>query len=66
MEDRGTLDKVKGRIKEAAGDLVGDHKLEAEGNLDQAKGKAKETAANIKDAARDAADKAWDVLDGDR
>jgi uncharacterized protein YjbJ (UPF0337 family) len=49
----GTLDKVKGRIKEAAGALVDDEKLKQEGQTDQLIGKAKDTAKEIVDKAED-------------
>lgn len=35
------IDKVKGKIKQAAGTLVGDKTLEPEGQVDEAKGKVK-------------------------
>ena len=35
---RGTADKIKGNIKEGAGKLTGDKKMEAEGKFDKAKG----------------------------
>ena len=38
----GKLDRIKGRIKEAAGALADDDNLKKEGNLDQAVEKAKE------------------------
>ncbi len=38
----GKLDRIKGRVKEAAGALADDDNLKREGNLDQAAGKAKE------------------------
>jgi uncharacterized protein YjbJ (UPF0337 family) len=40
----GTVDKAKGRIKEAAGAITGDDELKNEGKLDQAAGKMKEAA----------------------
>jgi uncharacterized protein YjbJ (UPF0337 family) len=49
----GTVDKVKGRIKEAAGALVDDEKLKQEGQVDQLIGKAKDTAKEIVDKAED-------------
>ena len=49
----GTVDKVKGRIKEAAGALVNDKKLKQEGQTDQLIGKAKDTAKKIVDKAED-------------
>lgn len=36
------MDEVKGRTKEAAGDLTDDEDLQREGKVDQTKGKAKE------------------------
>jgi uncharacterized protein YjbJ (UPF0337 family) len=50
----GKMDQVKGRIKEAAGVLTGDDRLEREGQLDQVVGKVKETAANAVDTMKDA------------
>ena len=38
----GNLDRMKGRVKDAAGGLTGDTSLQAEGKLDQLKGKAKD------------------------
>jgi uncharacterized protein YjbJ (UPF0337 family) len=49
----GTIDKVKGRMKEAAGALVNDKKLKQEGQADQLIGKAKDTAKNIVRKAED-------------
>ena len=54
----GTTDDVKGRIKEAAGDLTGDKGLQNEGKVDQA-------AGTVKDKVGDAADKAKDVVNKD-
>ena len=51
-------DEVKGRIKEAAGDLKDDKDLKQEGQADRASGKAK-------DLIDDLADKAKDVVDRD-
>ena len=38
----GKTDEVKGRIKEAAGALIGNDKLREEGKTDQAVGKVKQ------------------------
>ena len=54
---KGFADKAKGTIKEGAGKLTGDKELEAEGKIDKAKGSAHEVAGDVKDAARDVADK---------
>ena len=37
---KGTAEKAKGAIKDAAGKVTGDKKLESEGKLDKAKGSA--------------------------
>jgi uncharacterized protein YjbJ (UPF0337 family) len=50
-------DKVKGNIKEAAGTLTGDKKLESEGKVDQAKGAVKGTVEDVKHAVKDAVKK---------
>ncbi len=42
-------DDLKGRAKEAAGDLTGNEKLQREGKVDQAKGKVKETVDKVAD-----------------
>ena len=51
----GTTDDLKGRAKEAAGDLTDDDSLKNEGKVDRASG-------SVKDKVGDAADKAKDVL----
>ena len=50
MSDDGNVDKAKGRVKEAAGDLTGDERLKNEGKVDRAEG-------SVKDKVGDAADK---------
>ena len=50
----GKLDRIKGRIKEAAGALADDDNLTREGNLDQAVGKAKEKAEQAMDKIKNA------------
>lgn len=50
----GTVDKAKGRIKEAAGALTNDKSLKREGKLDQAAGAVKDAIENVVDTARDA------------
>jgi uncharacterized protein YjbJ (UPF0337 family) len=54
----GTTDDLKGRAKEAAGDLTDDKSLKNEGKVDKASGAAK-------DAVGGAADKAKDLLHKD-
>jgi uncharacterized protein YjbJ (UPF0337 family) len=53
---KGAADKVKGAIKDTAGKLTGDKKLQAEGKIDKAKGSAHNVAGDVKDAVRDATD----------
>ena len=45
----GAADKVKGRLKEAAGGVTGDENLKAEGRSDQRKGTVKEKKGKLKD-----------------
>ena len=51
------IDKVKGKVKQAAGALSGDKKLEREGKVDEAKGKVKGAAEEVKQAVKNAARK---------
>ena len=51
----GTTDDVKGRVKEAVGDLTDDQQLKDEGKVDRA-------AAKVKDAVGGLADKAKALL----
>jgi uncharacterized protein YjbJ (UPF0337 family) len=44
----GVTDKVKGRVKEAAGAVTGDKDLKAEGRADQRKGTVKEKKGKLK------------------
>ena len=53
----GALDQAKGAVKEAAGKLTGDQKLQAEGKADKVAGKAESTVGGVKDSARDALNK---------
>jgi uncharacterized protein YjbJ (UPF0337 family) len=48
----GTIDKAKGRAKEAAGALTGDRRLKSEGKLDQAAGKVKDAVGQVADKAK--------------
>ena len=42
-------DELKGRVKEAAGDLTDDDDLKREGKVDQGKGKVKEVVDDVAD-----------------
>lgn len=52
----GEADKIKGRAKQAIGDLTGDDDLEREGELDEAAAEVKETLGDIEEGAKDAVD----------
>jgi uncharacterized protein YjbJ (UPF0337 family) len=58
----GQMDKAKGRVKEAAGDLSGDDDLKSEGKADRAGGEVKEKAEQAKDKVEGLVDKAKDKL----
>jgi uncharacterized protein YjbJ (UPF0337 family) len=49
---KGAAEQAKGSIKEVAGKVVGDTKLEAEGKADKAAGKVWSTIGGIKDTLR--------------
>jgi uncharacterized protein YjbJ (UPF0337 family) len=53
---KGAADKVKGAIKDSAGKVTGDNKLQTEGKIDKAKGAAHNVAGDVKDAVRHADD----------
>jgi uncharacterized protein YjbJ (UPF0337 family) len=53
---KGMADKAKGSVKDVAGKMMGDKKLQAEGKFDKAKGDVHNAIGNAKDAARKAAD----------
>ncbi len=49
----GSLDQVKGKVKETAGDVTGDQKLKSEGMIDQLTGKVKNAVGSVKDKIRE-------------
>ena len=53
----GQGDQLKGRLKQAAGDIADDDRLRDEGERD-------ETAGKVKDKIGDAKDKLEDLVDG--
>jgi uncharacterized protein YjbJ (UPF0337 family) len=55
-------DDLKGRAKEAVGDLTDNRDLKREGKADRASGKAKEFVDDVKDKADDVIDKVKDKL----
>ena len=60
------LDKAKGRVKQAAGDLTDDDDLRREGKADELGGKVKDKLDDLKDKASDAVDKVKDKIDASR
>ena len=56
----GKTDDLKGRAKEAAGDLSGNDDLQREGKADQTKGKVKEKVDDAKNWVEDKVDKVTD------
>lgn len=50
----GAANQAKGAVKEAAGKVTGDAKLQAEGAADKVKGKVQNAIGGAKDAVRDA------------
>lgn len=62
----GTTDDLKGRAKEAIGDVTGNKDLEREGKVDRAAGTIKDTAEDVKDWVEDKVDDVKERLDRDR
>lgn len=52
----GEMDQMKGRVKQAAGDLTDDRDLKNEGKTDEAAGKLKNKVDDAKDKVVDAID----------
>lgn len=50
----GKAKHVGGKIKEGAGDMLGDSELKREGRLDQAEGRAEQDEARAEEKAREA------------
>ena len=55
LRGEGSIDEVKGNVKQGVGNLTGDERTEGEGKIDEVKG-------NIKNAGADAKDKAEDTI----
>ena len=50
----GTTDDLKGRAKEAGGDLTGDQELKNEGKVDKATGTVKDAVGDVSDKVKKA------------
>lgn len=61
MPDQDRIDgaarNIGGKIKETAGKVTGDEKLQAEGRADQVAGKVQNAVGGVKDSVRDAVNK---------
>ena len=57
-EDRvkGSATDIGGKVKDAAGGLLGDNKMKAEGKADQASGQLQNAYGSAKDTLREGAD----------
>ncbi len=56
------VDKAKGKIKQAVGDLTGNKDLKKEGKADERAGKAKGFVADVKDKADNVVDTVKDKV----
>lgn len=45
----GKIDKAKGKVKQATGDLTGNEKLRRQGKADELAGKAKDAVDKVRD-----------------
>ena len=50
---KGSADQAKGAVKDAAGKVTGDTKLQAEGKADKVKGKIENAVGGAKDSMRE-------------
>lgn len=46
---KGTVNKVKGEVKDQVGNATNNQKLQAEGKIDKVKGKTQEKIGEVKD-----------------
>jgi uncharacterized protein YjbJ (UPF0337 family) len=53
----GAAKQAAGSVKETAGKILGDQKLQAEGGAEKAEGKLQSAIGGVKDAVRDATKK---------
>ena len=51
---QGSADQAKGKVKEVAGKVTGDAKLESEGKAQKIAGKVQNTIGGMKDAVKEA------------
>jgi uncharacterized protein YjbJ (UPF0337 family) len=58
----GKTDQMKGKTKEAVGDLTGNKDLKSEGKADRQAGEAKEKVGKVEEKVEEVIDKTKDVL----
>ena len=58
----GKTDQMKGKAKEAVGDLTGNKDLKSEGKADHQAGEAKEKVGKVEEKVEEVIDKTKDVL----
>jgi uncharacterized protein YjbJ (UPF0337 family) len=58
----GKADQIKGKAKEAVGDLTGNKDLKSEGKADRQAGEAKEKVGKVEAKVDEVIDKAKEVL----
>lgn len=58
----GQGDQIKGRMKQAAGDITDDDEMRDEGERDEAAGKMKEKVGDFKEKVEGAIDRAKDEV----
>jgi len=51
---KGSVEQIKGSVREAVGKATGDAKLEVEGRNEKTAGKVQNAVGGVKDAMRDA------------
>jgi uncharacterized protein YjbJ (UPF0337 family) len=51
---KGRVEQAKGAVKETAGKVVGNKKLETEGQIDKSTGKAQATYGDLKEDVKEA------------
>jgi uncharacterized protein YjbJ (UPF0337 family) len=59
----GTMDKIKGSVKDAVGRATGNTRMQAEGKTDKAKGHAQDMADRVSKGANKVSDAAKGVKD---
>ncbi len=51
---KGSAQKIKGSVKDTAGQALGDAKLQSEGKADKTEGSIRNAVGSVKDTVRDA------------